>query len=428
VLRDTVVAPRSAPTRIPPHLQRTSEKRLHAAVLLAWFLAAGLYSTATFSRFDRRFFAAPIGNDVWFEADMPIVADTIEHRWSEHHARHAHHPLFALATTVPAYGLRAIGLSERSRLALIVAVSAGLWSATVFALIRLVTPTLFEACVFTLLAHVSAGAMFWLPTIETVVLGSTSLLAPLVLLASDARRRFGDRWYVAASAVSLAMTTTAWMAGVVATASVRRPRAALQITVNALATVVMLWGVQKTLVPPSQFFIETAQHSRFLFSEAAGGPLPRVRSLLLHSMVMPEVQTVRDAKWGMVMSVQRAQAGSSGVVGGVATVLWVALLAAGLWSLWQMPTPPVLRGVLLVTLVGQCAVYLSYGEETFLYALYVTPLLVVCAAIATTTSQRRLVTAVAVVLIALLAVNNSRAFSAAADFFDRTTRADAAAL
>ena len=231
-----------------------------------------------------------------------------------------------------------------------------------------------------------------------------------------------------ASAVSLAATTTSWMAGVAATASARRPRAALQITVNALATVVMLWGVQKTLVPPSQFFIETAEHSRFVFSEAAGGPLPRVRSLLLYSMVMPDIQTVPDAKWGPVMSVQRSEAASLGVVGGAAGVLWVVLLAAGLWSLWQAPTNPRLRGVLFVTLVGQCAVYLSYGEETFLYGLYVIPLLVVCTAVATTTSQRRLATTVAVILTALLALNNSRAFSAAANFFDRAIRTDAAAF
>jgi hypothetical protein len=394
-------------------------------VLLAWFIAGGLYSTATFSRFDRRFFTAPIGNDVWFEADMPIVADTILHRWSEHHPRYAHHPLFALVTTVPAYGLRVIGVAEQPRLAAILGLSAALWSATIFALIRLVTPTTLEACVFTLLAHVSAAAVFWLPTTETVVLGSTTLLLPLVLLGSDARRRAADHWYVAASALSLSMTTTSWMAGIITTASARRPRAALQITVNALATVVLLWGVQKTLVPPSQFFIETAEHSRFLFTEAAGGPLPRVRALLLHSMVMPDVQAAREPKWGRMMTVQHAEVGSSGIVGRVATALWVVLLAAGLWSLWQGPTNAILRGVLLVTLVGQSVVYLCYGEETFLYSLYVTPLLVVCAAAATTTSHRRWVTAVAVILIALLALNNSREFSAAADFFDRPIRAGA---
>jgi hypothetical protein len=390
------------------------------ALLLAWCMVGGLYSTATFSRFDRRFFTAPIGNDVWFEADMPIVADTIVHRWSEDHPRYAHHPLFPLVTTVPAYGLRAIGVSEQSRLAAVVGISAALWSATIFTLIRLVTRTPLEACVFTLLAHASAAAVFWLPTTETVVLGSTTLLVPIVLLAADQRRRAGDSWYVAASAISLSMTTTSWMAGVIAAASVRRLRAALQITVNALAAVVLLWGVQKTLVPPTQFFIETAQHSRFVFSEAAGGPLPRIRALLLHSMVMPDVQSTRDKKWGRTMTVQHAEVGSSGIVGRVATVLWVVLLAGGLWSVWHGPIDPALRGALLVTLAGQCVVYLCYGEETFLYGLYVVPLLVVCAAAATATPHRRWVTPLAVILIALLALNNAQAFSSAAGFFNRS--------
>jgi hypothetical protein len=392
-------------------------RRLDVVILLAWSVVGGLYSSTTFSRFDRRFFTVPIGNDVWFEADMPVVAQTMVHRWGDQ-GRNAHHPLFALVTTVPTYGLRAIGVAEQSRLAVIVGLSAAVWSATIFALIRLVTPTRFDACVFTLLAHVSAAAVFWLPTTETVVLGSATLLAPLLLLAADDRRLAGDFWYAAASAVSLSMTTTNWIAGIAATGSARRLRAALQITANALVIVVVLWGVQKTLVPQVPFFIEASQHSRFLFTDAAGGPIPRGRALLLHSIVMPRVQATREAKWGSIMSVQRAAVGSSGPVGRVATLLWTALLAAGLWTLSQRHVNPLLRAALLMTLAGQSVVYLCYGEETFLYSLYVAPLLVVCAAVATNTSQRRWITTVAVILIALLALNNSRAFSSAADFFN----------
>jgi hypothetical protein len=399
-------------------------RRVDVVILLVWAVGGGLYSSATFSRFDRRFFTVPIGNDVWFEADMPVVAQTMMHRWGDQ-GRNAHHPLFALATTVPTYGLRAFGVPEQSRLAVIVGLSAAVWSATIFALIRLVTPTRVDACVFTLLTHVSAAAVFWLPTIETVVLGSATLLVPLALLAADDRRRAGDVWYVAASAVSLSMTATSWIAGIAAAVSARRLRTALQITANALVMVVVLWGVQKTLVPGVPFFIEAAEHSRFMFSERAGGLIPRGRALLLHSVVMPQVQVTTEPKWGGIMSVQRAAVGSSGLVGRVATLLWTALLGAGVWTLSQRHVNPRLRGALLVTLAGQSIVYLCYGEETFLYSLYVTPLLVVCAAAATNTSYRRWITTVAAILIVLLALNNARAFSSAADFFNATMRAGA---
>jgi len=355
---------------------------------------------------------------------MPIVSDAMLHRWGDH-ARNAHHPLFALVTTVPAYGLRALGVSEPSRLAIIVGLSGAVWSATVFALLRLVTPTMVDACVFTLLAHVSAAAIFWLPTTETVVLGSASLLMPLVLLAADDRRRAADPWYVAASAASLSMTTTNWMAGLAATASVRRLRTAVQITANALVAVVVLWSVQKTLVPQAQFFIEAAEHSRFLFTEAAGGPIPRTRALLLHSMVMPDIQVAPERKWGRIMSVQHSSVGSSGLVGQAATLLWTAVLAVGLWSLSQRHVNRALRRTLVVTLVGQCVVYFCYGEETFLYSLYVVPLFIACAATATGTPHRGWVMPMVMVLIALLALNNARAFSAAADFFNGSIHASA---
>src|SRR5262249_28916262 len=219
------------------------------ALLAAFALAAAVYSGATFRVFDDRFLALPVGNDVWFEADMPTVADTMLHRWADQ-GRNSRHPLFPLVTTVPLYGLRALGMAARPRLLAIVVVSAALWSAAVFTLLRLAAGRRLDACVLTMLPHVSAAGLFWLPALETSVLGSATLLAPLVLVASDVQLRRGGAWFTAASAISLSMTTTSWIAGIVA-AAVRRPaRAALQISANALSIVVAIWAVHKATVPP----------------------------------------------------------------------------------------------------------------------------------------------------------------------------------
>jgi hypothetical protein len=389
--------------------------------VLACALGGAVYGGATFSMLDRRFFTAPIGNDVWFEADMPIVADTILHRWTDQ-GRNARHPLFPLAATGAAYGLKALGVAEHERLLAIVAASAALWSATVFVLLRLVTPTRLDAGLFCLLAHVSAAAMFSLPTVETTVLGSTTLLAPLVLVAWNVRSRRGDAWYAVASAASLSMTTTGWIAGIMATAVSRRARAALQITVNALAIVVVLWGVEKTLVPPVPFFIEPVQPSRFLFSDVAGGVVPRVRALLFHGAVMPAVRVRSDVSWGDVMSVQYSPLGTSGAIGILATLLWAALLIAGAWALLRGDVPRRLRLAIAATLAAQFVIAACYGEETFLYGLYVVPLLVLSAAAATTMKPGRWVRLAAAVLIALLAINNGRALWTATRFFASAPR------
>src|SRR5829696_4214894 len=63
-----------------------------AIILAAVVALAAGYAIAVQTAMDRRFFVAPVGNDVWFEADMPAVADNILHRWSDQR-RNARHPL-----------------------------------------------------------------------------------------------------------------------------------------------------------------------------------------------------------------------------------------------------------------------------------------------------------------------------------------------
>jgi hypothetical protein len=143
---------------------------------------------------------------------------------------------------------------------------------------------------------------------------------------------------------------------------------------------------------------------------------------MFHSVVMPHVVVVPEAKWGSRMSVQGAALGSSGAAGAVATVLWAILLAVGLSGLWTGRRRHPLVIALLITTVGQFAVYLCYGEETFLYSLHVAPLLVTCAAAATWTRHRRWVTPLAGLLVVLLVINNLSMFAASIQFFDSASR------
>jgi len=297
----------------------------------------------------------------------------------------------------------------------------------VYLLLRLSTPSRRDAVVFALLAHVTAAAVFWLPTTETYVLGSTTLLVPLMLVAWERRARVSDGWYVVASALSLSVTTSNWMSGIVAACATRRLNRGVQITANALAVVVVLWGVQKSVVPGSPFFIETVGPSRFLFSEEAGGPIAITRALMFHSVVMPHVVVVPEAKWGSRMSVQGAALGTSGAAGAVATILWAILLAAGLSYLWTGRRGSPVVTALLITTAGQSLLHLCYGEETFLYSMHVAPLLVTCAAMATWTRHRRWVTPLAAVLVVLLAINNFSMFAASIQFFASASRATAGA-
>src|SRR3954465_1790190 len=80
-----------------------------AVVLLA--IAAGTAVWLVRAHADPRFLALPAGNDVWFEADVPTVADRMLHRWADQ-SRNARHPLFPLLATVPAHLFQQLGLGE----------------------------------------------------------------------------------------------------------------------------------------------------------------------------------------------------------------------------------------------------------------------------------------------------------------------------
>ena len=69
-----------------------------------------------------------------------------------------------LLTTLPSYALRSIGLTGPHRLLAITAVAAAAWGVAVYLLLRLSTSSRRAAVVFAVLAHVTAGAVFWLPT------------------------------------------------------------------------------------------------------------------------------------------------------------------------------------------------------------------------------------------------------------------------
>ena len=383
--------------------------------LAALVLTSVLYASAVHLSLDDRLFAIPLGNDVWFEADMPVVSDTMLHRWSDH-SRNAHHPLFALMTTTPTYALRPI-LSARARVAVVVTFAALIWGAAVYLLMRALTDSLIDAMTFSVLTFVSAGSLFWLPAAETYALGSASLLVPVALLAWDSRRRMPDWCYVAASAASLSVTTTNWASGVIVPMVTRSTRAAIQIIANALVIVIAFWIVQVLVIPSVPFFLSADPGRRFIFPDAAGTLFTTTRALLFHSVVMPELGLVMEAHWGQRLTVQSSALGSSGLVGSAATVLWLGLLMAGLVATLARSRSSLPHRALLATLASQLILYTGYGEETFLYALHVAPLLVASASASTATRARRPLLLLAWVLIVLLAVNNVAALMHAAQFF-----------
>jgi hypothetical protein len=347
-----------------------------AVVALALGLFAAFAAVAIFRRLDPNVLTAPAGNDVWFEGDLPIVFHNLGNRWGDH-SRNANHPLFALASTIPVYALRLVGLSHLSAVSVFLAAVAASWAGLLYATLRVSRLSRLDAAAFTAAGLATSAAAFWLGVPECAGLASVTILVALLAAAYADRRPLPASVEVAVSALTLSVTVTHWLTGLLLTFTRQRPRRALQLSVNALAIVVVLWAVQRAIVPSAEFFIGYADHGKFLLQPESGGPRRALTVLVAHSAVMPPIQTRREPKWGDVMTIQHAPTGS-GIAERAATIAWICLLALGAASLRR--TPRVLRLVCLGAIAGQLALHAVYGEESFLYALSIVPMLLVVAA------------------------------------------------
>jgi hypothetical protein len=361
-------------------------------------------------------------DDVWFESDQPRIFACMTNRFSEYHYRTNVHPLFSMAGFLPVYLARKGGHVEPATAVRIVSsVVAAAWAAMIFVVLRLFGCRRFDASLFATLAAVSATAVFGLVVPETFNFGSLTILLALGSVLVAQGRSLPSLWYVAMSAMTLGMTVTNWMAGIFATFASHPWKKSFQITVNAFCLVVVLWGAQKTLFPRAAFFIgDHVEDSDYINAPESGGPLSVARSFFFHTMVIPEIKVVdryrsRQPDWPIMIT--QPSGPGSGTRWGIAAVgLWAALVVLGLWSLFRIAPHRPARVVLGLTLLGQLALHLVYGNETFLYGLHFAPLLVVLAALSTQTPARPVVLLLAGALVVAAAANNVTQFTKATSY------------
>ena len=356
--------------------------------------------------------------DVWLGADIARVFENMTQRKSDHH-RIKVHPLFSLITFPAVHLLRTVlDLEPITAVRIIIAAVACLWISALFILLRVIGCRRFDATLFSVLAATSAAAMFWFVVPETYSFGSLSLLLGLCFVAIAQHRHLSHLWYTVISALTLSITTTNWMVGILATIVNHPRKRSLQITVNAFCLVVLLWSVQKFVFPSAVFFLGDREEQQYMLRPGTGGPLAVVKSFISHTMVMPSIKFVDILKQpnSPMMSIQASLPGSASLWGNVAVMLWISLLGLGLWGLFSVKNHLKLRIVLGLTLLGQLTIHMIYGEETFLYSLHFAPLLVVLAALSTLTSARPVALVLAGTLVLSAGVNNTLQLSKAIDF------------
>ena len=365
------------------------------------------------------------GMDVWFDADLPRVFSNMVARGSNHY-RNKVHPLFPLIAYFPVKLLeKGLNLESIAAVRAVISTVAAIWLALLFSLLRVLGCCRADAILFSLLATVSASAVFWFIVPETYQFGSLSILVALGVAALTEQRQLSSLWYVGVSALTFSITITNWMAGILLTAVSYSKKEALQITINAFCLVVLLWSVQKRLFPSAGFFLLGIKgETEFVTLFDPIGPIHTFKAFIAHTLVMPTINLVENvavaSPWP-VLSVQASVPGSASLWGAIAVVAWIVLLSLGIWGFFSYQRHTKLRIVLALTLLGQLLLHSIYGAETFLYSLHFLPLLILLAAFSTFTPARPIALLLVGVLLITAGTNNFIQLSKTIEIIDAGT-------
>ncbi|MGA7931971.1 MAG: hypothetical protein WCA35_00175 [Kovacikia sp.] len=293
--------------------------------------------------------------DVWFDSDTGRVFDQMTS--ATNLSRLSVHPLFVLIAFPPVKLLeKVLHLNPITSVRIVIAAVAAFWLGTLFTTLRLLGCQRFDAILFSLLGATSASAIFWFTVPETYSFGSLSILLALCFAALTENRLLSPLWYVAVSALTLSITTTNWMFGILVTSVNHRWKQSIQITLNALVVVTLLWVVQKYKLTGSVFFLgEHGEGKYIMVFKSAADYLTVVKSFFSNTLVMPAIQlteSIELPEWP-AMNTQSADPGSGSMWGLIAVGLWMALLGLGMWGFFSIKKHTKFRLVLGFSLLGQ---------------------------------------------------------------------------
>ncbi|WP_019502675.1 hypothetical protein [Pseudanabaena sp. PCC 6802] len=358
--------------------------------------------------------------DVWFGSDIPTVFGNITSVNSDF-GRNNKHPLFPLLVFPLVFAVSKLFHLEPLSAARIVAVGVSvLWVSSLYALFRVMGCYRLDATLFSLVGAVSAAGIFWLVIPESFSFGSLTIILGLVFVALTQFRSLSTAWYVAVNVLTVSITITNWMVGILATFANHRWRKMLQILAISLLVATGLWILQRIVFTNSGFPFQPGTfigEKKFISTPGKGGILAVMSAIFFQTMVMPATQIVDfpiRPDW-IKFDVNTLAPASGSWWGAIAVFSWTALLGLGVWGFFTTKQQPKLRLVLGLTLIAQVLMHSIYGvEETFLYSLHFIPLLLTLAAFGLFTRLRLLSLLLVATLIVSAGMNNRSQFSAAA--------------
>jgi hypothetical protein len=382
---------------------------LTAAVL--GLLAADLYFAAS-QRLDKRL-ASPQAANLWFGSDIPYRLEVMRQPggWENGGA----HPLFpSIGHLFLRTAALVSGQSDPMRQAgLAGGLAGGLFIAISYLVFRRMRLTRIDATLFTVIGATSAGALFWFPVPESFGLAGVGVALALLVAAVP---RPSVQALAAGCAASASCILTNGVVGGLAVlahnARLSRWRRAVICLLLALGGMAAVWSVQEWWFG-TPFFLShrLLEYQQHLYPIGLERSVQVAQGLLAHPVVAPALHGGRP-------SFRSVDVATSGPLGVVATLAWLALLTAGVArsvGLARRGEQSELVFTAAVGLLLMLAMHLTLGREMFLYAMDVLPLLLTLAAASAVAPRgRTLVRVLAVVLLVTGCINNLRQFAGAA--------------
>ena len=361
--------------------------------------------------------------DIWFDSDPSVIFLSFTNK-SENLPRTRKHPLYPLVTTVPVYVLRWLGVSDHlSEVRIVLGLAAAAWGSSFYALLRVLGNKRLDAALFAFLGLSSSAVIFWIGLAETHILGSISLIFAMLLIGGGKNGKFSGVRYTVASAFSLSMTLTNWMLGIIAAVVGQGPKRAIQISANALCIVVVLWSLQKQIIPRSAFFLESQQREvTYMVRPNLARIVAASQAFFLHGMTFPAMSTTphefRPSENAHRLTVQVPPGGHRNIPQWLASVIWITLCLLGLAGARQSGADRTLQISVLLTILGGYTLHLVYGLEVFLYSANYLPLLLAMASLGSQTRYRWFVLGLATVLLVMNLILNVEQFHQALSLFE----------
>ena len=356
--------------------------------------------------------------DLWFDADLPWVFDNMSNIDSIHRTKR--HPVFSLITLPVVKALSIAGLTDLLAVRTVLAIIAALWIVTLYTILRIITPSWFDALSFSALAIASSSFLFWASVPETWLLGSLTILLAILLVAAKDKIKHTQTASLLVSILTLGITITNWMAGIVATFSINDRRKGIRISLVAFCIILTLSVIQKNLLRTDGLLLKQ-DFSLAYVASPVGEVSDKCRTFFWHSIIMPDINIIKfahpDGAVMDTMSVQKALAGTGTFVGTLAVIIWNLLLALGVYGLFSSKSCMVLKICIGAILVGQMFLHSVIRTEVFVYAVHYSTLLVFLSSWSTATRWRPFVLVLTWVLVVLASINNWTLFLVASEMY-----------